>query len=303
MLIIVVMKLIEGASYEFRFVKQTGIDDERFWILVGPDNKKYLLPADHYKGYPFTEGEKYRCLIDKINCAGKVFLEPEHPFYQSGEIYDFEFAGFEILYNTWGEKEVIWRLADLTERIQYYTSSDEPLFEKGEKIPFRITRIRKGRLLLSAPDESMGNLLTEGESYLFVIRGIRTADGETEYYRLEDPFGNEHLIKVRNYAGYGFEKMSSVMCKVVQVPRQGYYYLEPEYPGYAKGLVYDFRYLREEEYYNPKDRRRDVWIVEDKFKNECVLFRDVEIDQDIRNGTVKGRVLYSYKGRLFLQSP
>jgi len=48
------------------------------------------LLTNFYQNYGIKPGNLLHCRIDKINCSGRVFLEPEHPFYQVGKQYVFK---------------------------------------------------------------------------------------------------------------------------------------------------------------------------------------------------------------------
>ncbi|MFN8134554.1 MAG: hypothetical protein U0Z17_04750 [Bacteroidales bacterium] len=48
------------------------------------------MPAENFQGYGIHPGDEISCKIDKINCTGRIYLEPRHPYYSEGKIYDFE---------------------------------------------------------------------------------------------------------------------------------------------------------------------------------------------------------------------
>jgi hypothetical protein len=55
---------------------------------------KHFLPAEYYTNFNFQTGDVISCRIDKINCTGRIFLEPKHPYYIEGEIYSFDVLNF-----------------------------------------------------------------------------------------------------------------------------------------------------------------------------------------------------------------
>jgi len=83
--------LTEGESYLFLIHNKVILpaEDQEAFILIGPNNKKHLMNASYYTLYHFSIGQTIKCTVDKINCSGQIFLEPEHPYYQSGEVYNF----------------------------------------------------------------------------------------------------------------------------------------------------------------------------------------------------------------------
>jgi hypothetical protein len=52
------------------------------------------MPAVYYEAYGFKPGDEIVCKIDRINCTGRIFLEPKHPVYNEGIIYTFDVLGF-----------------------------------------------------------------------------------------------------------------------------------------------------------------------------------------------------------------
>ena len=80
------MKLLEEQYYRFKVVKTVTLPDTtENMILMGPDGRKYLLPLTYYKDYDLKDKTEITCRVDKINCRGKVFLEPESPWFSPGD--------------------------------------------------------------------------------------------------------------------------------------------------------------------------------------------------------------------------
>ena len=108
------MRLEEGRSYSFTKVKSIVLPGgEVNLILEGPDGKKYLLPVERYGEYNLRTKPELICKVDKINCSGKVFLEPEHPYYRVGERYDFLVVRTDERESILGEPEKIAWVRDL----------------------------------------------------------------------------------------------------------------------------------------------------------------------------------------------
>ncbi len=74
--------LEEGKEYEFYVEKLLPLPDGKYYILVDNWNRKYLLPQQYYIDYPISVGTNIFCHVNKINCNGKIFLEPRHPIYK-----------------------------------------------------------------------------------------------------------------------------------------------------------------------------------------------------------------------------
>lgn len=83
-------KLEEGATYNFKYIKLVTLsDDQEYMILEDQYNIRHTVPYNYYKNYGLTIDTVVECKVDKINCTGRVFLEPKHPVYREGEVYTF----------------------------------------------------------------------------------------------------------------------------------------------------------------------------------------------------------------------
>ena len=92
-------KFVEGQVYEFLYIKDVSVDEE-FMVFEDGDNEKYLLPAQNYRDYSLEPGKSIKCVITRIDCKGKVTIEPQHPIYKIGEVYDFKFVRMQVTEET-----------------------------------------------------------------------------------------------------------------------------------------------------------------------------------------------------------
>ena len=81
----------EGEWFPFRIHKLVQLkDDAWYYILQDGNGLKHFMPAEYYKTYGLKPGDEISCKIDRINCTGRIFLEPRHPIYKEGESYYFD---------------------------------------------------------------------------------------------------------------------------------------------------------------------------------------------------------------------
>ena len=144
------VKLVEGNEYEFLVEKEIDSPDgERRYVLSGPDRKKYLIPENLYKTYSISVGSIIICRIDKINCKGKIFLEPRNPFYKEGESYNFEVIGHSVKKDRKGRALSVMTVKDKNGNIQeVFHNLEKDLPEAGSATEMKIGRITKGRIHL-----------------------------------------------------------------------------------------------------------------------------------------------------------
>lgn len=92
-----VEKLKEGKSYPFRVCNMVTLQDERnYYILEDPFNIRHLLPSWFYTKYGIKQGKMINCDVEKINCTGRVYLEPEHPYYSKNCVREFHLLSIQI---------------------------------------------------------------------------------------------------------------------------------------------------------------------------------------------------------------
>lgn len=135
-------KLIEGQSYPFSICNHLQMQDgEWYYILRDINGLKHFMPSGFYKEFAFQIGNDILCRIDKINCTGRIFLEPRHPFYQEGEIYHFSLAN-----SSDRENETVINVLDVFENcieVPVYGNLKSWLSETN-KVRCYIKSIRKG---------------------------------------------------------------------------------------------------------------------------------------------------------------
>ena len=227
------MTLEEGRTYIFDALKTIELPGGGTnLVLAGPDSKKYLLPLEFYKGYNLSAPGRVRCRVDKINCSGKVFLEPEHPVCREGLSYDFEVISILEFHD---EKGVLHESVTVADPLGNLVIAPREMINtrpvRGDKIRLRIDRISKGKLrfgLKSGTDKLIR--LEEDKSYEFTIARIVAGPDGDRYFVALDSFGDEHLLAVRYYSHYGFDSGTLFRGKVARYSSGGRKTIEPENP-------------------------------------------------------------------------
>jgi len=137
-------RLEEGKRYIFKVIGKVTLQDEQaYYILEDPHKIRHLLPSWLYKYYGIKTGQTITCKVDKINCTGRVYLEPEHPCYKEGQTYDFTVSS--INKNTFPDKLSIDIIDIFSNKISVDCPKDLKIDNnENAKISCRIIRIRKG---------------------------------------------------------------------------------------------------------------------------------------------------------------
>lgn len=86
----------EGEWHSFKVLKLMQIPGEDlYYLLESHLGNRLLMAAKYYESYKIIPGATVKCLVDKINCSGKMYLEPKHPYYQAENRYIFQITGKE----------------------------------------------------------------------------------------------------------------------------------------------------------------------------------------------------------------
>jgi hypothetical protein len=142
-------QLKPGETHNFLVLSKITIpNDAEYFVLLDEFGEKHLLPATYYKNYPIKVKEYYLCHVDKINCQGRIFLEPAHPFYQLNKVYEFEINGTETIYSHRGFESKYYKMAGNNGEFAYLpVELIKGEIQKGI-LKCRISKIKKAKIIL-----------------------------------------------------------------------------------------------------------------------------------------------------------
>lgn len=134
--------LKEGYYYSFKYIKCVTLeDDNKYMIFEDQFGIRHFIEYEPYKAYNLSISDNVNCLVAKINCTGRIYLEPEHPVYKAGNNYSFEI----ILIKECTEslqltvKDCFDNQVNLTVDFNIYG-----MLSVGKTIPARVESIKKG---------------------------------------------------------------------------------------------------------------------------------------------------------------
>ncbi len=241
------IKFKEGDIHEFRIknlVEMSGM--EKYYVLEDKKGGKQMLNAEYYESYNFKIGDTVRCRVDHINCSGRIFLEPEHPYYKEGEEYEFVVDEIDVIHNKMDISVFEVRVRDIfggtafcrqEQKVPYY-------YEKGYVVKCKVERVKKGSLYLSSSEDKSFDGFERGTYYPFRIVDIRYLKDDIRYFILEDKNGKPYLLKHEYYTKYGFSKEEEILCEVQKMSSEGYYVIEPKHPYYELNGKYPFTFIK-----------------------------------------------------------
>lgn len=236
------MTLVEGLSYEFKVHGVIGGQDEPGLILSDPQGTRHILPTLPYQHLNLQGHESLWCKVDRVNCSGKVFLEPHDPNYQENNDFWFEyFNDFQGL-DFFGQAQSQILIKDVYGRDWHVPEEAVKEYDQiGGRVLLTVYQISKGRLAFTPPLRKVdGEGVEPGKQYLFKVgKTVVLGDGH-RYFILKDPYGEKHYLECRHYEPWGIQQGQEIICWVDRWSTKGFYFLEPLHPVYKRGEVYDF---------------------------------------------------------------
>jgi len=294
----------EGQACDF-FINsriQLPPDDENYFVLISSFNTKHLLQEKSYLDYNLQLGQNIICRIDKINCSGKIFLEPEHPVYKEGNVYEFPVISCEQIITSEDQTETIIIVEDYRKH-KFYVNVTNTELQNKKMISCRVDRIKKGKLYLSAEDhEQIYDDFKTGVFFDFIIENTTTLAEDEEYFVLRDANNKVHYLRKKYYESYGFSVGDKIKCRYIAQPALFRHYLEPEHPFYKIGESYDFLFSGTESYINESSEEVTKILVSDGSEKDFFVNCDKLSNIQILPGTkIKCRIKDFKMGRPILE--
>lgn len=292
--------LQEKQTYTFRVIRLITLPDgSQNWVLTHTGVDRYMLPAEYYADYQIKEGLALRCRVDKINCTGRIFLEPEHPWYREGERYLFRYQGSETQHDRLGNAFSKLHFQGINGENQYHITPQEPPdLKPGEIAGVEIRRIRKGVLEFELQTAINNTVIAAGNWYTFTVQEKRK-DGSL---LIAGPGGITTLLESAWYTSYGLLPGSSFRGEVRGWSASGDLLVEPEHPVYKPGDIHPFMVTRTEVAENDHGNPYLVAVVTDCFGHEIkVLMPFTEQTTHHNIPSVACRVERLKKGRPVLR--
>ena len=142
-------KLTIGETYNFWIIKKLKLPDGvEYFVIMDPYNEKHLLPTKFYKHYDIKIQNLYPCKVDRVNCQGRLFFEPVHPFYKVDNTYSFCFKKFDFLLSKKGIMTEYFIMTGETGETAYLLFEPNLKLLKGLYEKYKIIKIRKAKIFI-----------------------------------------------------------------------------------------------------------------------------------------------------------
>jgi hypothetical protein len=293
--------LKEGNSYTFKITGTLVMPDgSESFVLSDPNKVKHLIHKHPYEDYNFKNNQEIICRIDKINCTGKIFIEPEHPHYKLGETYNFRFYTYLDMTNASNEVNKIAIFTDLLGNPVKISADDVPLpMKTGDILACVVSRIRKGRVFITndVSDNDFTGMVP-GELYDFSILEELALGDNYNFYILENKQGKRFKLRKKFYTEYFLYIGKRFRGRLNG--NNGNYYLEPVHPKYSVGETYDFEILKEgiiDEYPNLKKK---AYFLKNEFGKDIVIKKEDVNRLILSNSHIKCKVIEIKRSQVYI---
>lgn len=122
--------------------------DAEYYLLETIEKNRLLLPVEPYRNFGINIGQALKCRVDKINCSGRIFIEPLHPTFVKGQKYDFEIISSSEVLDRKGRVHRQVQLKSVMGQVYYSRFDKSLMFSNGSIISCYFEGTRKGRLEL-----------------------------------------------------------------------------------------------------------------------------------------------------------
>lgn len=288
------MQYKEGDIIQITLVKEIGLNKaEQFYLFKTLGGDKFLLDKLQYGNYKFEKGKTITARIDRINCSGQIFIEPEHPIYKDSGYYDFAIS--EIISISEEADVFVKDCFDNTVPVKIH-----PNKVSEHKIKLGVAFVRKGVPVLFDPDLEKKFDYKEREIYTFIINEIRTnSEGEEEII-LSDAEGILQFLPARYYSHYHLKEGQSIRCEVVRVLPGRRLSLEPVHPTLSKGETVSLSYISPISEAEAKFHRHKLHKLKDK-NSQIYLISDRFITNSMKKGMHLYRIDAFKKGQVYVK--
>ncbi|HDP74842.1 MAG TPA: hypothetical protein ENN49_03050 [Bacteroidales bacterium] len=121
------------------------IQSEEYYLLKATSKCIALLKVKHYKHYGFKEGIPIIARYRGTDSKGFLMVDPEHPFYKVGGVYQFEIAAIEEDYSQELDKGKVAAVYDRFGMKCGVQIEDASTYGIGKSISCRVLGYKKGR--------------------------------------------------------------------------------------------------------------------------------------------------------------
>ncbi|MCX7697754.1 MAG: hypothetical protein N2Z72_08715 [Bacteroidales bacterium] len=269
--------------------------EQKYYVMEDIVSKKnYLLPFEYYHKYHFQAGQKISATIDKINCSGEIFIEPDHPYYETGKCYWFNLISMKK-----NEKSIELIVKDILENQLSLCFTEIPTIHNNQ-VFLCVKGIRKGLpILCLKPEDTL--IYQKGQWYYLQIENIEKNNPDS-YLILRDEEGRHFRLPLQNYHHYPFKVNDTIRCFVSDITPDGKIHWEPEHPSYPLNTTLQLKlHSKEIKYLSEQQKKHPSYVLVNE-RNDKFYLPIALIDQSTNLNSWEWYRVYRYrKGKIIVR--
>ena len=285
--------LNEGDFIKLTIIGETQTPKGESVFIAKHNNRKFLLSKKLFTEKIPELNQSIDCYVDKVNCSGKIFIEPISERMLIGKTLLFKVMNRDNVYDSLGHMKSLFQLNQTdgyhATYISYNTIS-------ADELSCRIIEIKKSKLIIEPTD--FPTIYKYNQQIQVQIIGVKQIDALGKCYLVKDFENRIHPILVEKFAHYQLKLGNKIDCQILGFDKKHNLKLEPKNPVYEIGEEYKFKTLRVEDARDIAGNQFKILIVQDRFSMEASI---VQLPQSYTiTPTVKARVYRINNGRLYL---
>lgn len=284
----------EGNIITVKIIGETTTPKGEEVFIVIHLNHKFLLSKETFTKTQPQIGQFVECIVDKVNCSGKIFLQAIKSITPIGTIEKFSVLHKNIVHDSLSQKKYQYSLLSNNGlRIHLISYSDT----SSNIIKCKITGQNKSKLIIESLIPGITNYHFE-QVLSFKIIKTNDVDNIGLCYIVEDLFKRKHIISIAKYAHYNLNLGQNIQCRLLGFDKRFNLKLEPVNPIYEIGKQYIFETIRIEESKDDLGNNIRLLVVKDQLGMEASI---VQLPNQITiNDSITAYVYRINNGRLYL---
>lgn len=291
--------LHEGEYLSFKVIRIISINDESFYVVESPYKTRHMLDAEKYKNYNLFPDSNITCRVDKINCSGKIFLEPLNPYYKEYQEYDFVITSINVVYGRAGQKLSVATLLGENGFFAKMPLKRVDNYYINQKISAVVIQIKQANILVFDKSDTTKQFSKLNDTIDVRVDKI---DNENESkYVLSDIKRNLHIVKYENYKSYNLSVGKNIKAKIKGFYYDGSYSLEPEHPYFRENQKQYFVFVKKTRIYkNNTHWHNEIVVKDDKGLQWNVAPYTEDLVDAFENGITLFKIEQIRKGLLII---
>lgn len=220
---------VRGQHMSLKLIKESVFPDGvSYYVLEDYHGRRFLLPAEYYRSYGFSAGQKVEAVVDHINCNGRIFIEPQHPRFRTGQLARFT---LKVVFSS--PSGFFPAVVNDVTGLEYNVVFARGIPPQTKHVLLPISTVSKGIVYPEWPAATGLPLHTPEFPVICFYEGTYLLkEGDTYHLIVYD--GIPALVKARNYGWFSPVAGGSVVCLLYR-NKNGAWRAEPENPEYRYG--------------------------------------------------------------------